>query len=136
MKIGNALKILFSAVAILGSLIPNSACAAAGDLYVAIGDAGSGAIVKFTPDGVGSIFASGLYPILGLAFDRQGNLLAVENFDGRILKFSADGTESTFASGLSDPNGLAIDGNGNLFVTESFGDFGGITEFTPAGGRS
>lgn len=65
------MKVALSAVAILGSLVPNIACAAAGDLYVAIGDSHTGAIVKFTSDGVGSIFASGLSNPVGLAIDRM-----------------------------------------------------------------
>jgi hypothetical protein len=63
-------------------------------------------ILKFTPNGVGSTFASDLdnYP-RGLAFDRGGNLFVADVATapqpppptGDILKFAPDGTRSVFA---------------------------------------
>ncbi len=86
------------------------------DLYVV--DGSTGAILKFTPDGTKSTFASGLDQPAGLAFDRTGNLFVVESATGSILKFAPDGTRSTFASELASPAGLAFDNSGNLFVTD------------------
>jgi len=63
----------------------------------------SNVVMKFTPNGVGSTFASNLdhYP-RGLAFDRIGNLFVAQlgvdpNPEGNILKFTPDGTRSVFA---------------------------------------
>jgi DNA-binding beta-propeller fold protein YncE len=123
-----------AAAALVLCFIPVDGRAAAGDLYVT--DTAGGEILKFTPTGSKSTFASGLAGPKGLAFDRGGNLFVVESGPGNILKFTPDGTKSTFASGLSLPGALAFDGAGNLFATESFGDVGDILKFTPAGAKS
>jgi sugar lactone lactonase YvrE len=89
----------------------------AGNLYVAAGEG----IVKITPGGVQSTFASGGF--LGLAFNSAGDLFAScgssgnPSTSGKIFEFTPAGVESTFASGLSDPIGLAFDGTGDLFVS-------------------
>jgi sugar lactone lactonase YvrE len=71
----------------------------------------SNVVMKFTPDGVGSTFATGLahYP-RGLAFDRNGNLFVAEvgvtancqppRDPGDILRFRPNGRESVFASNI------------------------------------
>jgi len=66
----------------------------------------SNVVMKFTPNGVGSTFASNLgnYP-RGLAFDRGGNLFVAEvgeelnppHTPGDILKFTPNGTQTVFA---------------------------------------
>lgn len=121
-------------VALVASSLPLGASAAPGDLYVS--DAINGTIVKVTPAGTKSTFASGLDGPRGLAFDRSGNLFVAQSSSGAVSKFAPDGTESTFTSGLSQPVALAFDGSGNLFVTESFGDIGDISKFTPEGVKS
>ena len=78
----------------------------AGNLYVANSGGGnqetpgSGSIEKFTPDGIGSVFASGLYFPFGLAFDSAGNLYATSrgNSDNLIYKFTPGGVQSVFAN--------------------------------------
>ena len=126
----------FSSLAALASLfVVGSTLAAPGDLYVS--DVAGKQILKYTPDGTKSVFASGLDAVGPLAFDRAGNLFVTESTQpGAILKFAPDGTKSTFASGLSLPGWPAFDGAGNLFVTESFGDIGDILRFTPSGTQS
>ena len=78
---------------------------AARNLLVANPEAGN--IVKFTPDGHCSTFASGLVHPFGLAFDGGGTLFVADaQSDGKsglIVKFGRDGTRSTFASGLNTP---------------------------------
>jgi len=66
----------------------------------------SNVVMKFTPNGVGSTFASNLgnYP-RGLAFDRGGNLFVAEVGEelnpphtlGDILKFTPNGMQTVFA---------------------------------------
>jgi sugar lactone lactonase YvrE len=116
-----------------------SAHAAPGDLYATDSSSGSStAIVKFTPQGVKTTFASGLSLAIGLAFDSSGNLFVTQSSGitngDTVLKFTPDGTKSTFASGLNGPEGLAFDSSGNLFVTEF--NTGTILKFTPSGAQS
>src|SRR5438874_2219624 len=67
----------------------------AGNLFA--GDYTGGNILKFTPNGTQSIFASGAGNVAGLAFDSAGNLFAGDYTGGNIFKFTPDGTQSTFA---------------------------------------
>ena len=113
----------------------------AGNLLVANPEAGH--IVKFTPDGRWSTFASGLVHPFGLAFDNAGNLFVADAqsdpTSGLIVKFSRDGSRSTFASGLTHPLGLAFDSSGNLFLVDLQGsdDKGGaILKFAPDGKKT
>ena len=73
---------------------------------------GTDAILKFTPDGVGSLFATDLDYPRGLAFDRNGNLFVAERGlfapPGAILKFTPDGVETVFASEVPDPQLLVF----------------------------
>src|SRR5439155_26004877 len=93
------------------ALLPFSVLAAPGDLYEA--DNSSNTILKFTPDGTKSTFASGLNRPFGLAFDDSGNLFEGDAGSNTVFEFTPDGTKSTFASGLSAPSGLAFDRSGN-----------------------
>jgi len=61
------------------------------------------AVLKFTPDGMGSTFATDLDNARGLAFDRAGNLFVAEIIQtgpGDILKFTPNGVGTVFASGI------------------------------------
>jgi len=76
---------------------------------------GNDTILKFTPEGVESTFATGLTYPRGLAFDTSGNLF-VADVDGvgsgEILKFTPDGNRSVFAvvpvPSNTDPQFLAF----------------------------
>src|SRR5207247_1821916 len=100
-----------------------------GNLFVA--EHVSGSILKFTPDGKKSTFATGIDPG-DLVFDRAGNLFVTDPGSDSILKFTPDGKKGTFATGISYPGDLVFDGAGNLFVSGS----GLIFKFTPDGTRS
>jgi DNA-binding beta-propeller fold protein YncE len=104
----------------------------AGNLYAA--NSGSSTIEKFTPGGVGSVFATtGLSYPFGLAFDSAGNLYAGNMGNGTIEKIAPDGTASLFASttGSNRPQGLAFDSAGNLYVA-LYPNFT-VEQFTPGG---
>jgi len=94
-------------------------------------------IIKVTPEGDITTFASGLKDPRGLAFDKAGNLFATEFNTGRILRFTPTGTKSVFASGLNAPEPIAFDSGGNLFVADSSntGDKQ-ISKFLPDGTRT
>jgi hypothetical protein len=96
---------------------------------------------EFTPNGVQSIFTSGLTSPYALAFDSGGNLfvadagmLAGSLPNGAVYKFTPAGVRTTFALGVSVPTGLAFDSEGNLFVAEFY--TGNIYKFTPHGVRT
>jgi hypothetical protein len=81
-----------------------------GDLFVASPGI-RGKITEITPQGVQSIFASGVTPY-GLAFNSAGDLFEADydgsGANGSINEFTPGGAESTFASGLGDLNYLAF----------------------------
>jgi hypothetical protein len=70
---------------------------------------GAGYIEKFTTNGAGSVFVSGLYDPVGIAFDTAGNLFATSTGDSNsIVKIAPDGTGSIYAVGLDVPNFIAM----------------------------
>jgi hypothetical protein len=86
-----------------------------GNLFVsteAATPAGTDTVLKFTPNGVGSPFATDLDWPRGLAFDRSGNLFVAERGafapPGDVLKFTPDGNSTVFAPELDDPQFLAF----------------------------
>src|SRR6266481_3616372 len=97
----------------------------AGNLYVANNFGNT--IEKFTPDGVGTVFANandGLAGPLDLAWDTEGNLYVSNAYGGStrtgsILKFTPDGVGSVFtdSGSLQVPFGLAFDSAGNIYVS-------------------
>ncbi|HEY2799795.1 MAG TPA: NHL repeat-containing protein [Chthoniobacterales bacterium] len=101
----------------------------AGNLYVA-NFAGS-TVEKFTPGGVGTIFAFVTRPT-GLVFDATGNLY-VSSFGNTIERFAPNGTSLGFfaQSGLNNPEGLAFDSLGNLYAANN--GSGAVEKFSPSG---
>jgi hypothetical protein len=89
-------------------------------------------IYKLTPGGHVSVFASGLTTVLGVAFDRQGRLYALETItvagfpgpqavgSGQVVRVNADGTLSTIATGLTFPSAMTFDPDGDaLYVSNN-----------------
>jgi sugar lactone lactonase YvrE len=96
-----------------------------GNLYVSCAFGGptrNGEVLKFSPDGMGSLFAdSGFSRAWGLAMDRDGNIY-VSNFgSSTIEKFSPTGQDlGVFASaGVHSPHGMIFDAAGNLYVANN-----------------
>ena len=108
----------------------------AGNLYVA----NTFDIVKFTPSGAGSVFATFDAPNSAstLAVDAGGNLYVSNDYTAgngyQILKFNPGGQGSTFATTPDGAASLAIDPGGNLYLSQ--GDQGQITKITPGGSTS
>src|SRR5437879_6180757 len=107
MKKTTLLHLFLSAAALATALSPVNALAAPGDLYVSDGNS----ILKFTPAGTRSTFASGLFQPVALAFDRQGNLFVGDSGScvcppeqmcdcppGTIYRFTPSGEKTTFAT--------------------------------------
>ena len=105
----------------------------------------NGTVYKFTPTGVRTTFASGLFYPFALAFDSRGNLFVADGgfafdliFGAAVYKFTPSGLRSTVVSENDQvrviPDGLAIDSADNLFVAD--GVSGSILKFTPSGVRT
>src|SRR6266699_2808480 len=111
----------------------NDAFDSKGNLFV--GDAYSGTIFKYTPDGTKSTFTSGLMPDGGydLAFDRTGNLFVSDEENELVLKFTPQGKKTTFATGVR-ARALIFDNAGNLFVSDYNNQ--SIFKFAPDGTKS
>src|SRR4051794_3005129 len=104
----------------------------AGNLFVA--NYGNDTIYKFTPGGIGSLFAHTASGPQSLVFDAAGNLYVANYWAGNIQKFAPDGTGSVFASNLQSPTGVTIDSAGNIYEADA--GTRTINKFTPAGLRS
>ena len=108
----------------------------AGNLFV--GNYAGNTIVQYTPNGVGSVFAStGLSAPYGMAFDSSGNLfVANAGIPGNYIeKYTPGGVGRVFtSSGLSYPTGMAFNSAGTLFVANNMAN--SIGEFTPTGVNS
>lgn len=121
------------------------------NLYVSTqlpgGQAPHHVILKFTPDGMQSTYASGLTFPRGLTFDSIGNLFAAETLEaddrliGKVLKFNLRNKATTLGSAAQFFfEGLAIDIAGNAYVmandVRSPVEASTIFKFTPSGERS
>lgn len=91
-----------------------------GDVYIA--DFGSPSlsngttVVRITPDGTTSIFASGLpFAPAGVDFDSQGNLIVASFAGGVLNSIAPDGTVTRLA-GANGPVGVVVDENDGIFV--------------------
>jgi hypothetical protein len=114
-----------------GHAVP-TAVAYDGDFYVGnlntfpIVD-GSCKILKITPDGQVSTFATGFTTILGLAFDSIHRLYVLETTTGgnqfptpgtgKVLRVDATGTSEEIATGLSLPTAMTFGPDGYLYVS-------------------
>ncbi|MGD9711538.1 MAG: ScyD/ScyE family protein [Thermomicrobiales bacterium] len=118
-----------------GHLVPTTAVAGSdGNLYVSnlfifpITE-GYSNVWMLTPQGELSAHASGLTGVLGLAFDADGQLYALETSGqgleeapivpgtGRVVRLTESGEWEVVATGLMFPSGMAMGEDGNLYVT-------------------
>lgn len=75
-------------------------------------------ILKITPEGVVTIFATGFLNPAGMAFDKKGNLWVCDE-PGAFEKLNPDGTINAkydFFPQLVNPNAIAFDRKGNLYL--------------------
>ena len=117
-------------------LLPITARAAAGDLYVVAGFRTTGdhaQVLKFTPGDRGTSFVVSPHPY-GVAFDRSGNLILSDVDLHTLYKIAPDGTKTTFTTALSRPLGVASDQSGNIYATDIIDH--AIYKFAPDGSRS
>ena len=116
--------------AIFGHIVP-TAMTYHGNLYVGnLGTfpivPGSAQIMKITPSGNVLVVARGLTTVLGIAFDADGNMYALEMNDAagfpnlgnaKIIKVRGDGSPQTIVSGLSLATAMTFGPDGALYVS-------------------
>jgi sugar lactone lactonase YvrE len=86
----------------------------AGNLYVTYETHGQ--IIKITPSGAQSVFATLPGESEALAFDSKGNLFA-GTLDGYVYKITTSGSVSQFSSQKIAANRVAIDSSDDLYYT-------------------
>jgi len=130
-----SLKNLFvvGAASALAFLFIGSA-ATAQNLYVSYAD--GGVVNIFSSTASETLFPSGFFLPVGVAFDGAGDLYVADFGYRAVYEFSPAGVKSTFvnSSEVGNPEALAFDNTGNLYV----GDYasGHIWEFAPNGAQS
>jgi len=107
-----------------------------GDVFVS----GPGNVMRVTPEGQVSVFATGFVTANGSRFDSKGNLF-VADFEGNaVRKIAPDGVVTTFASGLDGPAGVWVDKDDNLLVSLYGAGYSGtgaaVLKITPSGSVS
>ncbi len=89
-------------------------------------------VIKTTPSGVSTVFASGFNSSQGLTF--FGNDLYVSSVTfGTVSKVTPGGVVSLYASGLGRARALTFDPAGNLYVTHPAQD-NSVLKVAPGGG--
>jgi len=90
---------------------------------------GTESIYKLTTSGSVKLVASGLTAVLGVAFDSQGRLYALETDTvagfpgpaavgtGQVVRVNHDGTQTTIANGLTFPTAMTFGPDGRLYVS-------------------
>ncbi|MFH0829977.1 MAG: hypothetical protein V1887_02330 [Candidatus Aenigmatarchaeota archaeon] len=97
-----------------------------GNVFVA--GTGAGEILRITPNGTLTTFASGLSRPLDLEFGSSGGLFVFESGTGDISRIAPDGGRITFASGFAEGiSYLTFDAQGNLFLDDCSGDLYRVT---------
>lgn len=107
-----------------------------GDVYVSGGSFAKN-IVRITPEGLVSEFATGFESANGSDFDSAGNLYVADYRANAVRRITPDGTVSTFASGLDGPAGIYVDNLDNvivgLFGANFSGTAGTVLRISPDG---
>jgi sugar lactone lactonase YvrE len=90
-------------------------------------------IYELTPSGFVKVVASGLTAVLGIAFDAQGRLYALETDtvagfpgpaaagSGQVVRVNADGSLTTIATGLTFPTAMTFDPDGDALYVSNIG---------------
>ena len=90
------------------------------DYGVALNNSNGTQVLKITPDGTVSVFATGFTGASGNTFGPDGALYQSNIAVSRIDRIAQDGSVTPFATGaqgVAGPVGLAFDSEGNLFVS-------------------
>jgi hypothetical protein len=104
---------------------------ATGNVYVA--DYGNNRVVKITPGGTQTTFASNVSTPRGIAVDGGANVYVTTGADS-LVKLTPKGTQSTLATGFIYPSGVAVDAAGRVYVADV--DGARVVEVAPNGTES
>jgi sugar lactone lactonase YvrE len=78
-------------------------------------------VVRVSPDGRGTPFATGILNATGLAFSPEGDLFVTSRAEGNVYRIDGAGESTLYAEGMGVATGAAFDGKGNLFVGDRSG---------------
>jgi hypothetical protein len=145
-------KILLNLFAAIGAIFGLAITAHAQNLYVSVnGPLGpsnsNGSILEYTPDGVGTTFASEIPRPRGVAFDASGNLYAAitylvdDHLIGKAVTFNPHRKPMPIGAVafVATFEGIATDAAGNVYVSDGIsGADGGSTiyKFVPGVSRT
>lgn len=101
------------------------------DLFIALPNAGK--VVKVTPTGTVTDFATGLSGPNGVYPDLDGNIWVTEFQGGRVIKLDSMGAKTTIVQGQQSPNGVVLDTTRNLLFYTGY-SAGKLFHIDPAGG--
>lgn len=101
------------------------------DLFIALPNAGK--VVKVTPAGTVTDFATGLSGPNGVYPDLDGNVWVTEFQGGRVIKLDSLGGKTTIVQGQQSPNGVVLDATRNQLFYTGY-SAGKLFSVSPAGG--
>ena len=78
-------------------------------------------VVRVSPDGRGTPFATGILNATGLAFSPDGDLFVTSRAEGNVYRIDGAGESTVYAEGMGVATGAAFDAQGNLFVGDRSG---------------
>ena len=97
-----------------------------GDLYIGtlgrIVQSFDASIYRLSREGIAEVFATGLKAVLGLTFDRRGQLYAIQSpifvpGTGSLVRVDQSGGHEVIVSGLTFPSALTLGPDGALYVS-------------------
>ncbi len=78
-------------------------------------------VVRVSPDGRATPFATGILNATGLAFNPDGDLFVTSRAQGTVYRIDGAGESTEYAEGMGVATGAAFDAEGNLFVGDRSG---------------